>query len=219
MTLTARTASWCSQHLSLCYSLCSWAWLTSPVAPLHIEEKYLQPACNAAALGSHSNLEASHAPEQTIPSNTPGCTPLRIHFLIASHCFTWCHFILTNLNHPRVSADFRHLAAHYLFGSLRTKNLIPVLLSHWNCSFTPRLCWQTLSQFLIHDLTSPPVDSFLNSFLWGISEVFWISKQVTQAAWILPTILLTYWKACNRSGRYDFLLQRPNCFTSFLHVL
>lgn len=134
------------------------------MAPLHTEDKYLQPDCNAAVLSSHSNIEASHVPEQIIPSNTPGCTLLRTHFLIASHHFTGCPFILTDFNNSRVSADFRHLAAPYLFWIINNQEPHPSALVTLKL-FIPRLCWWTLSQFLIHEYASLPVGSFLNNLL------------------------------------------------------
>lgn len=53
------------------------------MASLCIDEKDLSPACNPTALSSQGKLEASHVPEQIIPSNTPGCM-----LLIFSHHFT-----------------------------------------------------------------------------------------------------------------------------------
>lgn len=119
----------------------------------------------------------------------------------------WNHFLL---NDSRVSADSRNLAAHYLSWVINSKGSHPSALVTLKLLVHPLTLWN-LSQFLSQNSTSPPVDSFLNSFLWEISEVFWTSKQVTQVSQ-----MLLFYHSIERPATYQgtmiFLWRHPTIY-------
>lgn len=116
---------------SLLMLLCMWLSMIY-FSDGKLEEKHLCNQCCCPS--SHSNLEASHVPEQIIPSNTPVYMLFSTHFLLASHHFT-SHGVTLELLHLEKSEqpqDFQRLCTSLcvIFSrSLIAKDLIPLLLT------------------------------------------------------------------------------------------